>query len=107
MGEAAERQQVVFAQRVHRKASGQHQLVVALVVGEGGQLERRRREQFGIRFGHPAWRLGEMLAERVLAQGNQEISDRLLGGHQIDLTAPRDNAEPLMLRRVPREAVRL
>jgi hypothetical protein len=48
-----------------------------------------------------------VLARRLLAQGNQEIGDRLFGGHQIDLTSPRDNAEPLMLQRVLRESVRL
>jgi hypothetical protein len=107
MGEAVERQQMVFAQRVHRDASGQHQLVIALVVGGGGQLERSGREQFDVRFGHPARRLDQMLAARVFAQGNQEISDRLIGGRQIDLTSPWNNTESLMLQRVPRDAVRL
>ena len=41
VGDPGERQQVVLAQRVERDVPGQHQLVVALVVGEGGQVERR------------------------------------------------------------------
>jgi hypothetical protein len=33
-----------------------------------------------------------VLAGRVLAQGNQEIGDRLFGGRQIDLAPTRDDA---------------
>jgi hypothetical protein len=33
-----------------------------------------------------------VLSVRVLAQGNQEVGDRLLGGLQIDLTSTRDDA---------------
>ena len=50
----AERQQVVLAERLHRDAGGQDQLVVALVVGERGQVERRRGEELGVGVGDPA-----------------------------------------------------
>ena len=40
--DADERQQVVLAHRLHRDGAGEHQLVVALVVGERGELEGAR-----------------------------------------------------------------
>ena len=39
--DADERQQVVLADRLHRDVAGEHQLVVPLVVGERGEVERR------------------------------------------------------------------
>jgi hypothetical protein len=52
-------------------------------------------------------RIAEVLAGLVLAQGNQEVGDRLFGGRQIYLASTRHHAEPLMLQRVLRESVRL
>jgi hypothetical protein len=39
--DAGERQEMVLADRPHRDRPGEHQFVVALVVGEGGQLDER------------------------------------------------------------------
>jgi hypothetical protein len=48
-----ERQQVVLADGGERDVAGEHHLVVALVVGEGGHLERPGAEHLGVRAGHP------------------------------------------------------
>jgi hypothetical protein len=47
MGDAVEGQQVVLTQLLHRDALGKDQLVVALVVREGRQVELSRGEQLG------------------------------------------------------------
>ena len=49
--DADERQHVVLADRVHRDVSGEHQLVVALVVGERREVERARAEHLRRRRG--------------------------------------------------------
>ena len=46
--DAEEREHVVLADRVHRDAARQHQLVVALVVGERGEVEGARAEHLGV-----------------------------------------------------------
>src|ERR1700733_745617 len=48
VGHAVEGQEVVLAQRVEGDVPGQDQLVVALVVGEGGEVERLGRQELGI-----------------------------------------------------------
>jgi hypothetical protein len=45
MGDAMKGQQVVLAQRLHGDIFGEHQLVVARVVRESGQVELSRSEQ--------------------------------------------------------------
>jgi hypothetical protein len=68
---------------VERDRLGQHQLVVAFVVGEGGEGERRRRQQLGVAGGDPARRVLQVLRRRVLPERGQQIGHRALGPGQI------------------------
>ena len=54
VGDALEREQVVLAERVERDVAGEDELVVALVVGEGREVERPGREQLGVGGRRPA-----------------------------------------------------
>jgi hypothetical protein len=91
MGEAGERQQVVLADDAERDRAGQHQLVVPLIVGEGGQPQRPGVEQFRVRAGHPGRGLPHFLAVDVDAQRGQEIGRGPAGRVDIDAgDGPRD-----------------
>jgi hypothetical protein len=46
--DAAERQHVVLAQRPEGDVPGQHELVVPLVIGERGEVERVRAERLRV-----------------------------------------------------------
>ena len=46
VGDPDEGQHVVFTHRSQRQVAGNHEFVVALVVGKGGQIEGPRSEQF-------------------------------------------------------------
>ena len=70
-----------------------HQLVVPLVVREGGRGERSGCEHLGVGRGDPTRRVGEVRAFRVLAEGDEEVCDGLLGPRQIDLRTPADQVE--------------
>ena len=76
MGDAGERQQVVLADRSHRDATGQDELVVALVVGEGGQVERARAEQLGVGASHPRRRARQALTVQTDTESLKEIPGR-------------------------------
>jgi hypothetical protein len=84
MGDADERQHVVLAHGVHGNRAGQHQLVVRLIVGKRGQLERARREHLGVRAGHPARRRTPALGVHRLAESREERFCGSLGSGQID-----------------------
>jgi hypothetical protein len=88
VGGAVEGQEVVLAQRVEGDVAGQHQLVVALVVGEGGEAERPGCEHLGVGGGDPPGRVGQVVVVvGVAAQGDQQVGDRLLGGGEVDQRA--------------------
>ena len=84
VGDPVERQQMVLAQRLERNVAGQHQLVVALVVGERCQVERSRRQQLGVRVRHPPGRVGQVFARGIMTEGHQQIRDGLFRCVEID-----------------------
>jgi hypothetical protein len=84
---------VVLAQRVERDVPGQHQLVVALVVGERGEVELARGEQLAVGGGHPAGGVGHMRVVGVLAQRHQQVADGQLGGDRVDGRPPGDHPQ--------------
>ena len=88
-----EGQQVVLAQGVQRDVPGDDQLVVALVVGEGRQVELRGGQQLGVGGGHPAGRLGQVRVSRVAAQRPEELVDRLLGRGPVHRPALPDDPD--------------
>ena len=61
-----ERQEVVLAEGLEGDAPGQDELVVALVVGKGGEVEVPRGEQLGVGAGHPPGRLDQVVRVRVV-----------------------------------------
>ena len=79
-------QQVVHAERVERDRPRDDQLVVAVVVGKGGRAKRLRREQLGIRVGHPAGRLLERLGVDVGAERAEQVRRRALYRAVVDAT---------------------
>jgi hypothetical protein len=84
VGDTPERQQVVLAQRAQWDRPGHHQLVVALVVGEGGGAERRRGEQLGEGVRDPARGAGKALGAQVGPEGLQQRPGGRLGRLQVD-----------------------
>jgi len=58
-------------------APGHHQLVVAVVVGEGGGLEGLRREQLCVRPSYPRRRFDQALGAAVHSQGVEQVGHRL------------------------------
>jgi hypothetical protein len=85
VGDADERQQVVLADRVHREGAGQDELVVvALLVGEGGQLERAGGEQLGVGARHPSGRAPGALRIQRHPERGEELRRGGLGGGQVD-----------------------
>jgi len=73
VGHPAERQQMVLTQGAEPDMGRHDQLVVALVIGERGRLERRRREQLGVSAAHPGWRCGEPPVRAVNPQGVEQL----------------------------------
>jgi hypothetical protein len=100
VSDPVERQEVVFAQRLERDVAGQHQLVVALVVGERGQVERAGREQLGVGARHPLGRLGQVLRRRVVAERDEQVANRPGGGVEVDGAAIMDHPQASDGRRV-------
>ena len=76
VGKSRDRQQVVLAEGVKADPARDDQLVVALAVGEGGDVERARGQQFGIRGSHPPRSLAQMLIGDVLAERDEQLADR-------------------------------
>ena len=74
VGDAVERQDVVHAQRLERDLTHDDELVVALVVGEGRQVERLGREQLGVRVRHPARRLAQALVVEIGTERGEQLS---------------------------------
>jgi hypothetical protein len=62
-----------------------YQLVIAVVVWEGRRLKRLRRQQLGIRFGHPARRLSQRLGVDVGAEGPEQLPSGVLHSGMVDL----------------------
>ena len=84
MGDASEGQQVVLAQRGERDGPGQDELVVALVVREGGGLEGLRGEQFGIGPGDTSRGVGEAFAVLVDAERVEQLGDGACRPREVD-----------------------
>jgi hypothetical protein len=84
VGHPRERQEVVLAEGLEGDAPGQDQLVVAFVVGKGGEVEFPGGEQLGIGAGHSPGCLGQVVRGRVVTQGDEEIRDRPLGRFQVN-----------------------
>jgi hypothetical protein len=80
MGCADERQHVVLAHRVHRNAARQDQLVVVLIVGEGGEVERAWAEHLGVGLRHAPRRVGQRLVLGADAQRDEKVRGGALGG---------------------------
>jgi hypothetical protein len=80
---AGERQQVVLADRLDRQAAGEHQAVVALVVGEGREVERAWRQHLGPRPRHPpgAGRHARRLQRD--AERGEEVGRGGFGGREV------------------------
>ncbi len=74
---------MVLAHRAHRDVLDQHQLVVVLGVGEGGEVERGHGEHLGERGGHPARRVGERLLLQGQAECAQQVGRGPLGCDQV------------------------
>src|SRR5688572_26419860 len=74
----------MLAEGLEGNAPGQDELVIAFVVGEGGEVEVPRGEQLGVRLGYPPGCLDQVLRGRVVAQGDEQVPDRLLGRVQIE-----------------------
>jgi hypothetical protein len=62
----------------------QHQLVVALVVGERREVEGWERQEPGEGAGHPAGRVLNMFGGRVVAQRDEQVRDSPFGAVQVD-----------------------
>ena len=78
-------QQVMHAQRVKWDRPCDDQLVIAVVVGEGGRPKRLRRQQLGIGIGDAARRLLERLCIDVGAERPQKLASRSLNAGAVDL----------------------
>ena len=96
-----EGQQVVHAQRVKRDRPRDDQLVIAVVVGKGGRLKRLRRQQLGIRVGHPARRLLKRLGVDVGAERPQQLPSGTLHGGMVDLAVVSRRSRMVLPARVP------
>jgi hypothetical protein len=80
---AGEGQHVVLAEGPERDVAGQHQLVITVVVGEGGELERPRGKQFHERAGHPGRCDQAFLPVEVDPERDQEVCGGALRGPQV------------------------
>ena len=79
-----EREQVMLTYRLHRDRTGDDQLVISAVVGEGSQVEGARAEHLGVRARHPSRGGGQALGVKVHPERDQECGCSLLCGGQIN-----------------------
>ena len=94
MRHPVERQQVVLAEGVERDVAGDHELVVALVVREGGEVERLGGEHLGVHARHSPGGVRERLVGDVRAQGMEQVSGRVLGRSDVHgRSKPGDGAD--------------
>ena len=94
MGNAAERQQMVLAQRVERDVAHEHELGVLLLVRERGHGELPRGEQLEKARRDPARSVREVLVRHVPAQGGEQFGHRRLGTLDVDTVIVVDDGEP-------------
>src|SRR5665213_3126617 len=73
MRDPVEWQEMVLAQRPERDVPDQNQLVVALLVGECGEVETLGGEQLDERRGNPPGGGGKMLVGGIPAQSDEQI----------------------------------
>jgi hypothetical protein len=83
----------MLAERVEGDRAGHHQLVVALVVGEGGGDERQGGEQLGEGGRDPAGGVGQVLVGRVGPQRLQQRQGGPFGRLQVDPAEGRGDPE--------------
>src|SRR5688500_6484342 len=93
MGHAFEREHVMPTERVERDVSSQDQLLVALVVGEGREIEGAGRKHLRVRRGDTAGSVAGVLVFDVLAERGQELGDGALGASEIHIGAAADELE--------------
>lgn len=86
--DAGEEQHVMLAESPERDGASQHQLVIALVVPEGGEPERLRGKQLCVGVGHPGRRGSPFLAVEVDPERGEEVRGGPLRGVQIDDALP-------------------
>jgi hypothetical protein len=86
-------QHVVLADRSDGDSARQHQLVVALVVGEGRQVEGARAEQFGIGAGHAAGGAVQALGVGLDAERFKELGGGAFGAGQVYAAGVVDDAQ--------------
>ena len=84
VGDTVERQEVVLAERLKGDVPGEHEFVVALVVGEGGEVEGAGREELGEGACDPPGRVDQVLGGRVVTQRHQERGHGLRRGVEVD-----------------------
>ena len=89
VGDADEGQHVVFAHGPYRDFAGEDELVVALVVGEGREVERARVEQLGVGAGHAAGGVGRA----GHAQRGEERGGRALGRGEVHSEGLREHPQ--------------
>src|SRR5665213_1141893 len=73
MRNPVEWQEMVLAQRPERDIPDQNQLVIALLVGECGEVETLGGEQFDERCGNPPGGGGKMLVGGIPTQSDEQI----------------------------------
>ncbi|GAB7049582.1 hypothetical protein JCM9534A_47080 [Catenuloplanes indicus JCM 9534] len=87
MRDAAERQQVVLAERHHVDVADQHQLVV-VGLERGGEhragVDPKAGEQFGVGAGDSGRGLLQPVPFRVLAERDEDLPDRVLDPGEVD-----------------------
>ena len=81
--DAREEQHVMLAEGPEGDGAGQDQLVITFVVGEGGEPERLRGQQFCVGAGHPGWCGPALLAIEVDPERGQEVRGGPLGCIQV------------------------
>ena len=82
--DAREGQQMVLADRPERDGPGQDEFVVALVVGERGQLQRLGIEQFRVGPRHPGRCFPQSGPVNIDPQGGEEVRGGVLRRRQVD-----------------------
>jgi hypothetical protein len=88
-----EGKEVVLAQRLERDATGENQLVIALVIGERGEVERGRAEQFEVGVGDSPRRVGQVSVGRVAAEGDEQVGDSTGGRVAVRLPSVLDHPQ--------------
>ncbi|GAB3967609.1 hypothetical protein GCM10027615_17410 [Plantactinospora veratri] len=96
MRRATERQQMVLAEAHHVDVPDEYEFLVVGLEGGGehlGRVDPEPGEEFGVRPGDPGRRLDQTVPVRVLADGDQDLPDRLLDPGQVDGVLDRPAAE--------------